>query len=48
MECDKREEIEKMQEEAFMEGYQYAIQILQESMGKRKVNNDIEQRAIRN
>ena len=47
MECDKRKEIEKLQEEAFMEGYQYAIQILQESIGKRKVNNDIERRAIR-
>ena len=47
MECDKREEIEKMQEEAFMEGYQYAIQILQESMGKRKTNNDIERGNIR-
>lgn len=29
-----REAIEEMQQEAFMEGYQYAIAILKEAMGK--------------
>ncbi|OUP80763.1 hypothetical protein B5F07_19855 [Lachnoclostridium sp. An169] len=47
MECEEKNEIEKLQEEAFMDGYKYAIQILQESMGKRKTNNDIERGNIR-
>lgn len=44
LECNLRQEykeciaemLEKVKQEAFMEGYQYAISILKESMGKGK------------